>query len=61
MKRLLIKPGSLLLLSMVATNALAHPGHLSDQTVHGFLHIEHIIPLIAIVAVGYAIILIRNK
>ena len=51
-------------LSLVSTNALAHPGHLPNlyvQEAHSFLHIEHVVAIIATLAVFCGIILIRGK
>jgi len=31
--------------------APAHPGHVTNEQVHGFLHVEHLLALIAIVIV----------
>jgi hydrogenase/urease accessory protein HupE len=48
---------SLLIMPLVSTPVLAHPGHLSDESVHGFLHVEHIIVLLAI---GLAVLLVKQ-
>jgi hypothetical protein len=47
----------LMITPLVSTPVLAHPGHLTDESVHGFLHIEHIIALLVI---GIAVLLIRQ-
>jgi len=47
----------LLITPLVSTPLLAHPGHLSNESVHGFLHIEHII---ALLAVGVAVLLVKK-
>lgn len=31
--------------------ALAHPGHSIEEQVHSFLHIEHLVLLVAVIAV----------
>ncbi|MFV9614828.1 MAG: hypothetical protein ACNYZG_02675 [Gammaproteobacteria bacterium] len=53
MKKLLVSNLSLALLLLVSTSALAHTGHLSNESVHGFLHIEHIIMLAAFALIVY--------
>lgn len=50
-----------ILAAITSTSALAHPGHLPDESVHGFLHIEHIILLIAVGAVAITIIELRKR
>jgi hydrogenase/urease accessory protein HupE len=47
---------SLLLTPLYAAPVLAHPGHLSNDAAHSFLHVEHIIALLAI---GIAVYLVR--
>jgi hypothetical protein len=49
-----------LLLLAIAIPAMAHPGHLSNEAVHGLLHVEHIIPLASIAAL-IAIVAIRDR
>lgn len=48
---------SFMLTPLVSTSALAHSGHLSNDSVHGMLHIEHIVALLAI---GLAVYLIKE-
>lgn len=48
---------SLIVTPLVSTTAVAHTGHLSNDFVHGFLHIEHIIALLAI---GLAVYLVKE-
>jgi hydrogenase/urease accessory protein HupE len=48
---------SLLLTPLVSMPVLAHPGHLSNDAVHGFLHVEHIVALLAI---GMAVYLVKS-
>jgi len=50
----------LLLLAAPAT-VFAHPGHLANEQVHGLLHGEHIVLLLAIVAIVYLLDFIRNR
>jgi hypothetical protein len=56
MKKLLV---TILLLN--STLVMAHSGHLSNESLHSFLHIEHIITLAAIGVIAFAVILLRNK
>ena len=49
------------ILPLTSTTALAHSGHLANESVHGFLHVEHIIVLTAICLIAYLIKRIRNK
>jgi len=49
------------ILSLVSTSALAHPGHLPDETVHGLLHVEHIIALAVAGAIVYLVHRLRNR
>ena len=48
-------------LSLASTSAIAHTGHLPNEAAHGFLHVEHIIALVAIGAVAYAALKRKNK
>ena len=49
-------------LSLASTAALAHPGHMANESIqHGLLHGEHIIALAAFVVIAFAVKLIRNK
>jgi len=52
---------SLLLTPLFSAPALAHPGHLSNDAVHGFLHVEHIIALLAIGMAVYLVRVFRGK
>ena len=61
MKKLLVFKLSLTLLLSVSTSALAHTGHLSNESVHGFLHIEHIIMLVAAGLIVYLIKVSNDK
>jgi hypothetical protein len=52
----------LLVTSLLApASALAHTGHLSNESVHGFLHIEHIIMLAAAGLIIYLVKALSNK
>ena len=67
MKKLLTSKLLMATLSLVATTALfpattlAHSGHLSNETVHGFLHVEHIIALVAVGLITYFVSVLRKK
>ena len=61
MKKALISKLSLTLLLSVSTSALAHSGHLSNESVHSTLHIEHIIMLAAAGLLVYLIKVSNNK
>jgi hypothetical protein len=61
MKKLLFSKLLLTLLLLVSTSALAHTGHLSNEPVHGLLHIEHIILLIAAALIVYFVKAISKK
>ncbi|UCB54755.1 MAG: hypothetical protein JSW45_12605 [Thiotrichales bacterium] len=39
----------------------AHPGHIAEESVHGLLHVEHIIALLAVGAVAYTVYALRKK
>jgi hypothetical protein len=55
MKKLLTSKLLPAALSLTSTSVLAHSGHLSNEAVHGLLHIEHIIALAAFVLVAYTV------
>jgi len=61
MKNIFIKIFSLLPVAMISTNVIAHPGHMADESVHGFLHVEHIVALIAMIVVAAVIAWSRDK
>ncbi len=61
MKNLLLSKLSLALLLPFSTSVLAHTGHLPSESVHGFLHVEHIIMLAAAGLVVYLIKVSGNK
>jgi len=52
---------SLILTPLLSTPALAHPGHLSNDALHSFLHVEHIIALLAIGMAVYLVKALRGK
>ena len=52
---------SLIVLSSVSTAAIAHTGHMANDTAHGFLHAEHIIMIAAISLAAYVIAVLRKK
>ncbi len=56
-----MKKLSLATLLLTSTSALAHPGHLSNEAVHGFLHSEHIVMLAAVGLIAYVINVFNNK
>jgi hydrogenase/urease accessory protein HupE len=52
---------SLVALSLVSTTVSAHTGHLANETVHGLLHSEHIITIIAIGFITYYLTVVGRK
>lgn len=48
-------------LLLTSTSAMAHVGHMTNESVHGFLHIEHIIILAAAGLTAYVVKVLRNK
>ena len=61
MKKLLTSKLLLVTLFLVSTSAIAHTGHLPNETVHGLLHIEHIIALVAAGLIVYFVSVVRKK
>ena len=55
---IILLPATLIL---TATAASAHSGHMSDSSLHGLLHIEHIITLLAIGVIAYLVTTLREK
>jgi hypothetical protein len=53
MKKILTSKLFLIVLPLISTTALAHPGHMSNESVHSFLHIEHIVALAALGVIAY--------
>jgi hypothetical protein len=60
-KSLIFKLLPVALLSLNSTSVLAHSGHLSNATVHGLLHAEHIIALVAAGIIAYLAFAFRGK
>jgi hypothetical protein len=50
-----------LLLLTTPAAVFAHPGHLANEQVHGFLHTEYIVVLLAFIGLVYFVNFIRNK
>ena len=50
-----------MLSSLVSTSVFAHTGHLANDSVHGWLHSEHIIALVAIGLSAYLVSVLRRK
>jgi len=46
---------------LASTSALAHPGHLTDESAHSFLHSEHIVMLAVLGVIAYFIKSFNNK
>ena len=59
MKKLLTS--TLSLITMTSGAAIAHSGHMTNESVHGFLHIEHIMALAAIVLTAYLLAKSKNR
>jgi hypothetical protein len=51
----------LVTLALLSSSAVAHPGHLADDSVHGLLHIEHIILLVVAAGIVFTINAFRNR
>ena len=51
----------LILLTLTSTTVHAHSGHLPGETMHGLLHVEHIILILAIGLIVYSINVLRKK
>ena len=61
MKKLLTNKLLTIVLTLTSTSALAHTGHLFNESAHGLLHAEHVIALAIIGIVALAIHLLRNR
>ena len=48
-------------LSLTSTPVLAHTGHISNEAVHGLLHVEHIIALVAVGVIAFLAYTLRDK
>jgi hypothetical protein len=55
MKKILTSKLLLIVLPLISTTALAHPGHMTNESVHGFLHVEHIVALAMLGVVAYIV------
>ncbi len=51
----------LLVLSLAASDVLAHPGHDTGQFLHGFLHVEHVLYFLAVVSAACVVAFIRSR
>mgnify|MGYP000471533422 CR=1 FL=1 len=61
MKKLFTASFLLIVLSLSSMTVFAHSGHLSKESIHSFLHVEHIIVLAAFGLVVFALKLLRKK
>jgi hypothetical protein len=48
-------------LSLTSTSVLAHGGHLPNESVHGLLHVEHIVGLIAFAVIVFTVTMWNKK
>ena len=48
-------------LALSSTSVLAHTGHLSNDSVHGLLHVEHIATLVAVGLIAYLVKVFISK
>ena len=48
------------ILSLIPVVSLAHSGHLTSESMHGFLHAEHIIMFVVIGVVAYIVKVLRD-
>lgn len=60
-RKLLMKKILPCILALTTTSALAHPGHITDESLHGFLHVEHIIALAALGVIALIIDVFRSR
>ena len=58
---LFLATATLLITTVFSPAAFAHGGHVANESVHGFLHIEHIVLLIVIGVAGYLVKSLREK
>ncbi len=61
MKKLMTSKLFPVALSLSSTSVLAHTGHLSNETIHGLLHVEHIIALVAVGVIAFLAYTLRDK
>jgi len=52
---------SILTTVLFSTSAIAHTGHMANESWHSFLHVEHIIALVSMGIVAVAIKKLLNK
>ena len=58
----LVAVGSLsLLTTLISPVVSAHTGHAANESVHGLLHVEHIVALVAAGAIALAAFASRNR
>jgi len=46
---------------LFSSSVMAHTGHLTNESMHSFLHIEHIIALVSIGIIAVAVKKLRHK
>jgi hydrogenase/urease accessory protein HupE len=46
---------------LTSTSALAHTGHLTTESLHSFIHVEHIVLLVMVGLVALSTYISRNK
>ena len=61
MKNLPTNVLSLAALLLTSTTVFSHTGHLANEAVHGFLHVEHIMVFAAIGVIAYVVKVLRSK
>ena len=61
MKKFLISNLITVVSSLATTSALAHTGHMTNESIHSFLHVEHIVAITAIALIAYFVNVMRNK
>ena len=61
MKNLLVFKLIAAALSLASTSVLAHTGHMPNESVHSFLHVEHLVAISAIALIAYVVSILRNK
>jgi hypothetical protein len=57
MKRFLTSSSLVALFSFGSSSAMAHAGHVADESLHGPLHLEHVIALLII---GVAVVVLKK-
>ena len=48
-------------LTLISTSALAHTGHVADESLHSALHSEHLMVLAAIILTAYVAVVFGRK